>query len=146
MLVQLPGAVQAAFPRAPTLRSTAPSGPAWLHEIKFDGNRIQAHVRGGTARIFTRNGYDWTERFPSITRATAALPVHALVLDGEAVVLDERGMPDMARLRSSLAGGRGERFVCFAFDLLHLDGFDLRPASLVERSSCSKRYWPGART
>jgi bifunctional non-homologous end joining protein LigD len=48
------------------------------------------------------------------------------LLDGEAVVLDERGMPDMARLRSSLAGGRGERFVCFAFDILHLDGFDLR--------------------
>ena len=55
------------------------------------------------------------------------------MLDGEAVVLDERGMPDMVRLRSSLAGGRGERFMCFAFDLLHLDGFDLRPAPLFER-------------
>ncbi|PJN93459.1 ATP-dependent DNA ligase, partial [Amaricoccus sp. HAR-UPW-R2A-40] len=55
------------------------------------------------------------------------------MLDGEAVVLDDRGMPDMARLRSSLAGGRGERFVCFAFDILHLDGFDMRPAPLVER-------------
>ena len=135
---QLPGAVRAAFPRyispsAPTLRPTAPSGPGWLHEIKFDGYRVQAHVRGGTARIFTRNGFDWTDRFPSIARAVAALPVEHLVLDGEAVVLDERGMPDMARLRSSLAGGRGERFVCFAFDILYLDSFDLRPAPLIER-------------
>ena len=109
---QLPGAVRAAFPRyitpsAPTLRPTAPSGPGWLHEIKFDGYRVQAHVRGGTARIFTRNGFDWTDRFPSIARAVAALPVEELVLDGEAVVLDERGMPDMARLRSSLAGAAG---------------------------------------
>ena len=137
MLVQLPGAVPAAFPRyitpcAPTLRPTAPSGPEWLHEIKFDGYRVQAHVRGGAARIFTRNGYDWTDRFSAIARAAAALPAQELVLDGEAVVLDERGMPDMARLRSSLAG-RGEPLVCFAFDLLHLDGFDLRPAPLVER-------------
>ena len=138
MLVQPPGAVPAAFPRyitpcAPTLRPMAPSGPEWLHEIKFDGYRIQAHVRGGAARVFTRNGYDWTDRFNAIARAAAALPALDLVLDGEAVVLDERGMPDMARLRSSFAGGRGERFVCFAFDLLHLDGFDLRPAPLFER-------------
>jgi bifunctional non-homologous end joining protein LigD len=117
----------------PTLRPAAPSGPEWLHEIKYDGYRVQMHVTGGNARIFTRNGYDWTERFSSIARAAAALAVREVVLDGEAVVLDEHRMPDMARLRSSISAGRGERFVCFAFDLLYLDGFDLRPAQLTAR-------------
>ena len=110
-----PKAVRAPFPRfiepcLPTLRPAAPSGPGWVHEIKFDGYRVQLRRFGATTPCLTRNGYNLTFRFPSIAAAADALPVRELVIDAEAVVLDENGLPNMAMLRSSLAAGRGERF------------------------------------
>ena len=112
-------AVRASFPRfiepcLHTLRSSAPAGPGWVHEIKFDGYRVQVHRSGTTTRCLTRNGYNWTSRFSSIAAAADALPAGELVIDAEAVVLDENGLPDMAMLRSSLASGRGERFTALA--------------------------------
>ena len=104
-----------------------------MHEIKFDGYRVQVRVADGSARILTRNGYDWTDRFPSIAGAAISLSARSFVIDGEAVALDESGRPDMALLRSSLAAGRGDRFTCMAFDLLYLDGADLRAAPLLTR-------------
>ena len=149
MSSQPPKAVRAPFPRfiepcLPTLRPAAPSGPGWVHEIKFDGYRVQVHRFGATTRCLTRNGYNWTFRFPSIAAAADALPVRELVIDAEAVVLDENGLPDMAMLRSSLAAGRGERFTGLAFDILYLDGFDLRPAPLLARKQLLSELLVGA--
>src|ERR671910_989146 len=134
----VPGAKPAPFPGFiepchPTLREEAPSGERWMHEIKFDGYRTQAHLRSGRPAMYTRRGHYWTQRFRPIADALAALPAEDLILDGEAVVADSRGIPDFGLLHADLAGGRKDRLLCYAFDLLYLDGFDLRGAPLVER-------------
>jgi bifunctional non-homologous end joining protein LigD len=116
------------------LRANAPSGARWLHEIKFDGYRTQAHLRNGRPAIYTRAGYDWTLRFQPIADALATLPVTDLILDGEAVVADSRGIPDFGLLHADLAAGRKDRLLYYAFDLLYLDGFDLRGARLADRT------------
>ncbi|HET9448207.1 MAG TPA: DNA ligase D, partial [Steroidobacteraceae bacterium] len=115
------------------LRPAAPAGADWLHEIKLDGYRTQAHIRSGRATMYTRRGYDWTDRFSHIVDILRALPAKQAVLDGEVVVLDERGASDFYRLQEDLARRRSERLTYFAFDLLYLDGFDLRAAPLVDR-------------
>jgi bifunctional non-homologous end joining protein LigD len=127
----LPGARPAPFPGFierchPTLREEAPSGERWVHEIKLDGYRTQAHLQQGRPVIYTRRAYDWTLRFQPIADALAAVPADDLILDGEAVVADSRGIPDFALLHADLAAGRQERLLYYAFDLLYLDGFDLR--------------------
>ena len=117
----------------PTLREEAPSGERWVHEIKFDGYRTQAHLRNGRPAMYTRRGRDWTWRFQPIADALAKLPAADLILDGEAVVADSRGIPDFGLLHANLAASRRGRLLYYAFDLLYLDGFDLRGASLAER-------------
>jgi bifunctional non-homologous end joining protein LigD len=87
----------------PTLSTAPPSGREWLHEIKFDGFRIQAHLDRGSVRIFSRNGHDWTDQYPTIATAVAALPVATAILDGEAVVQAPSGISDFQALRSELA-------------------------------------------
>jgi bifunctional non-homologous end joining protein LigD len=135
----LPGAKARPFPGfiepcAPILRKAPPVGDGWVHEIKHDGYRAQAQF-DRTARVYTRRGNDWADRMPSIVAAIASLPANNIVLDGELVAIDTKGKPDFHALQSALA--RGSRspasLVYFAFDLLHLDGFDLRAAPLLER-------------
>jgi bifunctional non-homologous end joining protein LigD len=116
-----------------TLRTEAPSGDEWLHELKFDGYRAQAHLIGRNARIYTRRGYDWTERFSSIASALEPLTGRRAILDGEIVVLDERGVSDFHRLQTDIAQYRSDRLSYYVFDLLHLDGRDLRGVQLIER-------------
>jgi bifunctional non-homologous end joining protein LigD len=133
----VPGAVPARFPGfiepcLATLSTRLPKGGAWIHEVKFDGYRAQAAVEDGRAVILTRRGYDWTQRFATIARALRALHA-AAVLDGEVVVLDDRGVSDYHRLQEDLARGRTDRLVYYAFDALYLDGFDLRDVPLIER-------------
>jgi bifunctional non-homologous end joining protein LigD len=133
----LPGAKRAALPRsvAPqlaTLVAEAPAGDEWIHEVKFDGYRVLCRVEGGRVRIATRAGHDWTDRFPNLARALAKLPAERALLDGEAAVLGAEGRSDFQRLQNAL--GREEPDLqLFAFDLLHLDGWDVRGAPLVER-------------
>jgi bifunctional non-homologous end joining protein LigD len=116
-----------------TLRDTPPEGADWLHEIKYDGYRTQCHLRASRPRLLTRRGYDWTERFGSLVDDIAGLAVDTAILDGEVVAIDEKGRPDYAKLQADLAKGRGDRLVYFVFDLLYVDGLDLRRASLLER-------------
>jgi bifunctional non-homologous end joining protein LigD len=125
-----PGFVE---PCHPSLREQAPSGAAWIHEIKFDGYRAQAHLRNRRPAIHTRRGHNWTQRFQPIADALAELPANDLILDGEAVVADSRGIPDFGLLHADLAAGRKDRLLYYAFDLLYLDGFDLRATPLGER-------------
>lgn len=121
-------------PALATLKPSAPTGKKWLHEIKFDGYRLQAHVRDGAAALLTRSGLDWTDKFGgSVVAALSALPVGEAIIDGELVVEGAGGASDFSALQADLSAGRTDRFVFYAFDLLHVDGRDLRPAALLGR-------------
>jgi ATP-dependent DNA ligase len=106
-----------------------PAGPQWIHEIKHDGFRLIVCRRAGRVRLFTRRGYDWTQRYPWIVAAADALTQDATI-DGEVVVCDDAGIANFKRLQAR-AHDR-EAFLC-AFDLLELDGVDLRPHPLEAR-------------
>ncbi len=110
-----------------------PSGEGWLHEVKFDGYRVQAHVLDGRPTLYTRTGNDWTNRFRPIATELASLPLNKVILDGEVIVPDEGGVSQFERLQADLAKGHTDRMQFYAFDLLYLDGFDLRRAPLIER-------------
>lgn len=116
-----------------TLSAAPPSGEGWLHEIKYDGYRVRLAVEDGAARVLTRGGEDWSDRMGALARAAAALPVTSALLDGEAVVFGENGRPDFGALQTALSHGRDERIRFLAFDLLHVDGRDLRPEPLASR-------------
>ena len=117
-----------------TLVDKAPEGEGWVHEIKFDGYRLLGFAAGGATSLRTRNGNDWTESFPAIAAAMEKLKVDSAVLDMEAVVLDAEGKSSFQALQAALGeGGRPERIVGYAFDLLHLDGRDLTGLPLIER-------------
>jgi bifunctional non-homologous end joining protein LigD len=112
--------------------------------MKFDGYRTQAHKRNDAQAIFTRRGYNWTSRFQSIADAIAKLPAKTAVLDGEVIVPDSRGASDYHALQLDLAQGRSVRLVYFAFDLLYLDGYDLRKSPLVKRKQLLESLLEGA--
>ncbi len=117
-----------------TLVESVPEGPAWVHEIKFDGYRLLGFLARGTSRLITRNGKDWTGSFPVLASALEGLPANDVVLDMEAVVLDAQGRSNFQSLQNALGEGGGRRkIVAYVFDLLHLDGVDLRPLPLIER-------------
>jgi bifunctional non-homologous end joining protein LigD len=118
-------------PQLCTLVERPPSGTGWLHEIKFDGYRIQIHVENGDVILRTRKGLDWTARFPAI--ATAATGLADGIIDGEIVALDPNGVPDFAALQAALSDGKTGELVFFAFDLLFAQGEDLRALALIER-------------
>ncbi len=116
-----------------TLYGGAPSGPDWLHEIKFDGYRMEARLDRGAVQLLTRKQQNWTHRFPSVAAAVAALPAATALLDGEIVVEDRQGISNFSLLQTDLKDGRTDRFVYYAFDLLYLDGRDFTGEPLVER-------------
>lgn len=116
-----------------TQKEHVPRKGHWIHEIKHDGYRVQAHVVGGRAILYTRRGYDWSQRFSSIAEDLKQLPMRELILDGEVVIPDERGISDFHALQNDLAGARADRLVYFVFDVLYRDGWDLRGAPLIAR-------------
>jgi bifunctional non-homologous end joining protein LigD len=130
-------------PSLAMLRADAPSGADWLHEIKFDGYRIEARLDRGKVRLLTRKQLDWTRRFDRIAQAVAALPANSAILDGELVVEDDNGISSFSLLQSDLRDGRGDRFVYWAFDLLFLDGRDLRSEPLLQRKAELRRLCNG---
>ena len=119
------------------LTAAPPAGPDWSFEIKWDGYRLAIHVEPAGVRILTRGGHDWTHRFPEIADAARALDTSTLILDGEAVVLDDQGRSDFGALQQALGGRGGKRSageaILYAFDLLYLDGMDLSGMALAER-------------
>ena len=98
-----------------------PEGKHWIHEIKHDGYRCQVLLERGQARVFTRNGYDWSDRYPSIVRAAANLRCQSAIIDGEAIVQDGNGVSDFEALSSAMRR-RPHTIILYAFDLMHLDG------------------------
>ncbi|WP_035595736.1 DNA ligase D [Hyphomonas polymorpha] len=117
---------------------TPPEGPDWVHEIKHDGYRIQALIQGKTVRLMTRNGHDWTQRYPPVARALSALGLPSAVLDGELVALNDAGRSDF----SQLSNGAAERLTYFVFDLLEFDGASLREKPLHVRKKKLRAILP----
>ncbi len=115
------------------MRSNVPTGANFVHELKLDGYRIQAHLRDARATLYTRSGFDWTNRFAPIAADVARVPAGTLVIDGEIISAGAEGRPSFSALQDDLKRGRHDRFVYYAFDLMYLDGFDVRAAPLVER-------------
>ena len=122
-------------PSLATLRAAAPSGAGWVHEIKFDGYRIQARLDRGKVRLLTRKGLDWTSKFPNVAAAVAELPARTALIDGEVVILDAGGVSSFSGLQAALKAGERDRFLYYVFDLLHLDGRDLTGLPLIERKA-----------
>ncbi len=134
------GAKRAAMPRSiepelATLVAETPTGDDFVHEVKFDGYRVLARIQEGEVQLLTRNGEDWTERMPSLAQALAKLNVKSAILDGEFVALDEKGLTDFQLLQNSFSGKAQAPLAYYAFDLLHLDELDLRPAALLARKA-----------
>ncbi|WP_191217876.1 DNA ligase D [Agrobacterium salinitolerans] len=130
-------------PALATLKPKPPSGDRWLHEIKFDGYRLQARVDQGKLQLLTRSGLDWTEKFgDAVASALTALPAETALIDGEIVVEGDNGASDFSALQKDLSEGRSDRFLFYAFDLLYLDGSDLRAAALSERKALLEKLLP----
>jgi bifunctional non-homologous end joining protein LigD len=121
------------LPQLATLARNVPGYGDWSYEIKFDGYRILARIEHDDARLFTRNGHDWTVRVPHLRDAALQLPVARAWLDGEATVLDADGRPDFNALQNAFDRRRTHDIVLFVFDLLWLNGDDLRGRPLRER-------------
>src|ERR1041385_8517320 len=109
-------------------------GPSWVHEIKFDGYRMQLRVENKRAALLTRKALDWSHRFPEIV-ADAARALPDCILDGEVAALDERGISNFSDLQSALSDGNTAKLVYFVFDLLYLDGRDYRALPLTQRKA-----------
>jgi bifunctional non-homologous end joining protein LigD len=121
----------------PQLASEAPEPPVgkhWVHELKLDGYRIQAHIdKTGKVRLYTRSGLDWTHRMAVVARELGRLSIESAILDGEVVVLEANGQSSFAALQAAFEEGAKHQLTYFVFDLLHLNGHNLRQEPLTER-------------
>jgi ATP-dependent DNA ligase len=117
-------------PCLPSPAKAPPSGPGWLHEIKHDGFRIMARRNGAGVRLISRNGHDFTARFPLAVEAVSALSARSFLLDGEAIVTNERGLAVFDLIRHQR---HGDEVVLIAFDLIELDGEDMRRTPIEQR-------------
>lgn len=129
-------------PELATSVDKVPSGERWIHEIKFDGYRVQVHLRDATVKVFTRRGNDWTNRFRKIAADTWHIAAGSAIIDGEIVVPAANGTTDFSVLQNELKG-RSKKIVLAAFDLLYLNGHDLRNIPLFERKALLKRTIAG---
>ena len=118
-------------PQLARLVKKPPAGDSWLHEIKLDGYRMHARIEDGRARLLTRTGLDWTDRYPEVADAVATLPTTNAYLDGELCAIGADGITSFALLQAAAHGDA--HLIYFAFDLLHLDGATLMATPLTER-------------
>ncbi len=127
-------------PQLARLVKTPPSGPKWIHEVKFDGYRMQMRVEKGRAVLRTRKGLDWTDRFPEI--ATVGDNLTDCIVDGEICALTGEGVSDFGRLQVALSDHKTGALVYYAFDCLFAKGTDLSRRPLRERKDALKRLLP----
>jgi bifunctional non-homologous end joining protein LigD len=120
-------------PQLCSIAESPPEGENWIYELKYDGYRLELAVAGASAKLYTRSGLDWTEKFAPIARDAARLECESALIDGEAVVLDEKGVSRFPALVAALEKRRPDSIVYMAFDLMSLDGADLRKKPLAER-------------
>lgn len=147
---RIPGARRAPLPDfiepcLASLRREPPAGPAWVHEIKFDGYRLLARLERGKVKLLTRRGLDWTAKFEPIAAAIAHISARQALIDGEVVVENRNGVPSFSALQETLSAGRTERLVYYAFDLLHLDGYDLTTSPMLARKGALRQLVTGLR-
>jgi bifunctional non-homologous end joining protein LigD len=119
-----------------------PAGSRWIHEIKFDGYRVQLHIHDGQVKVFTRRSNDWTKRFRKIAADASEIAVGSAIIDGEVVVPSANGVSDFSVLQNELKG-RSTKIVLVAFDLLYLNGHDLRKLPLLARKAELKQIIDG---
>ena len=128
-VIAAPGFIE---PCLPTVALRVPAGPQWLHEIKHDGYRLLVRKSSGKVRIYTRRGADWTKRFPAIVEAARKIKAASFYLDGEGVVCNADGVAMFDKLHSK---ANDHAVFLYAFDLLELNGEDLRPVPLEQRKA-----------
>src|SRR5690348_14218027 len=119
-------------PQLATLVDDVPPGDSWIHEIKYDGYRLELAVGDGVATAWTRNGKDWSDKFKALVKAAAKLPAGCLI-DGEAVAIDDEGKPSFQLLQSTLKDQKGANLVFYAFDLLVDRGEDIKKLPNIVR-------------
>lgn len=129
-------------PQLATLVAAPPSGAGWVHELKYDGYRIGASLKGDRIVLESRNGKDWTSAFPELVEALKRLQLPEALLDGEAAIVDAQGRTDFQALQNSFAGGKRQGVTYFAFDLLQLEGEDLTDLPLEERKARLRQLIP----
>ena len=125
-------------PALATSIEKVPSGERWIHEIKFDGYRVQLHLANEAVKVFTRRGNDWTKRFKKIADDAWHISAGSAIIDGEIVVPAADGTTDFSVLQNELKG-KSTKIVMVAFDLLYLNGYDLRKLPLIERKVSSEK-------
>jgi bifunctional non-homologous end joining protein LigD len=134
-----PGFVE---PALATSIEKVPIGERWIHEVKFDGYRVQVHLAKTEVKVFTRRGHDWTHRFKKIANEAWHIRAGSAIIDGEVVAPAADGTTDFSVLQNELKG-RSTKIVMIAFDLLYLNGYDLRKLPLVERKALLKKLVDG---
>jgi bifunctional non-homologous end joining protein LigD len=130
-------------PQLAQLVTKPPKGDEWLHEVKFDGYRIQAHVAGGKVTMYTRRGHDWTDKYGAIEKALADLDVGGAVFDGEVVWQDEKGRSSFQKLQNAMKAENTSSLIYYIFDLLYLNGEDTKSLPLIERKEKLKALIEG---
>jgi bifunctional non-homologous end joining protein LigD len=125
-----------------TLTEEAPKGDDWLHEIKFDGYRMLCRIDRDSVRFISRNGRDWTAKFPALVEALQELPAKMAMLDGEVVVMQADGTTSFQELQNAFQSAGQRPFLYYAFDLLHLEGYDTRPAPIEVRKELLRSILP----
>jgi bifunctional non-homologous end joining protein LigD len=128
-------------PQLCTLVDSVPTGSGWIHEVKYDGYRALIAIGGGKAKVFTRSGLDWSDKFPGIAEAAASLPVGSALIDGEIVAFKD-GKPDFSTLKDAISNNKD--MTLFAFDLLELDGEKLDRLPNVQRKERLRPIIDGA--
>ncbi len=120
-------------PSLPTATRRAPSGDQWVHEIKFDGYRMLCYLAEGNAKFISRNGIDWTDKLSSLSTTVAKLPVETAIIDGEVVMMAADGTTSFQALQNRIGAGQDSALRYYVFDLLYLNGYDLRALRLDRR-------------
>src|SRR4029079_1620112 len=120
-----------------TLVKNPPEGPHWVHEIKYDGYRMLCRIENGETAMISRNEKDWTAKFPSVAQSLSRLSVESAWIDGEVAVVDSKGRSSFQALQNALSG-ESTALTFFAFDLMYLNGIDLRGAALTDRKRLLK--------
>jgi bifunctional non-homologous end joining protein LigD len=143
-------AKKAAFPASPTvqlatLTKDAPAGDDWIHEIKFDGYRMLCRLDHGKMRFISRNGRDWTSKFPTLAEPLSALPIETAIIDGEIVVMQPDGTTSFQALQNAFQTAGATVFQFYCFDLLYLNGYDLRSKPIEDRKSLLGQIIPSGK-
>src|SRR5262245_49395982 len=120
-------------PQVTRLADEAPTGDGWVHEIKYDGYRMQARLEDRKIQLLTRTGLDWSKRYRHTIEALRALPAKTTYLDGELCALRLDGVPAFSRLQAAMDQGRTDDLVFIVFDLLYLNGKNTAALPLIER-------------